>query len=202
MNRLMPLITILTLAASIPLTAAAEVTEYPIDPTHSQVVFSVRHILANVPGRFDKFEGSVWVDPKNIEKSLRVEGSVQMASVNTNNEKRDEHLRGPDFFDAENHPELTFESKSAKKKGDKYVLTGDLTMRGVTKSVDFEVVIHGFAENPFTKTPMTALDMTGTIDRQEFGVSFSKTLETGSLLVGNDVTLTINLEATVPPEQS
>jgi polyisoprenoid-binding protein YceI len=202
MNRLLPLITILTLTASIPLSAMAEVVQYPVDPTHSQVVFSVRHILANVPGRFDEFEGAVWVDPKNIEGSLKVSGTVQMASVNTNNEKRDGHLRSPDFFDTENHPQLTFESKSAKKKGDKYVLTGDLTMRGVTKSVDFEVVIHGFAENPFTKTPMTALEMTGTIDRQEFGVSFSKTLETGSLLVGNDVTMTVHIEATVAPEQS
>jgi polyisoprenoid-binding protein YceI len=201
MIRTMPLIaTLALLVAAIP--AGAGTIHYPVDASHSQVGFEVRHILSTVPGRFDAFEGSVWVDPDDIEKTLKISGTVQMTSVNTNDKKRDDHLRSPDFFDAENHPKMTFESKSVKKKGDKYLVTGDLTMRGVTKSVDWEVVVHGFVDHPFTNTPMTALDLTGVINRQDFGVSFSKTLETGSLLVGNDVTMTVHIEATVPPSKS
>lgn len=198
MKSTMPLIAAISLlAASLP--ATAEVIHYPLDASHSQVGFEVRHILSTVPGRFDNFEGSVSVDPENVEKTLKISGTVDMASVNTNNGKRDDHLRSADFFDVENHGKMTFESKTVQKKGDKYLVTGDLTMRGVTKSVDWEVVIHGFADNPFTKTPMTALDMKGVIDRQDFGVSFSKTLETGSLLVSDDVTMLVHIEATVPP---
>ena len=198
MKSTMPLIAAISLlAASLP--ATAEVIHYPLDTSHSQVGFEVRHILSTVPGRFDSFEGSVSVDPENVEKTLKISGTVDMASVNTNNGKRDDHLRSADFFDVENHGKMTFESNKVQKKGDKYLVTGDLTMRGVTKSVDWEVVIHGFADNPFTKTPMTALDMKGVIDRQDFGVSFSKTLETGSLLVSDDVTMLVHIEATVPP---
>lgn len=200
MTRTMPLAALALLVAAIP--ASAETLVFPIDSVHSQVGFEVRHILSTVPGRFDSFEGTIKVDPENVEDTLRISGTVQVASVNTNNEKRDGHLRSPDFFDVENHPEMTFESKKVRKKGDKYVVTGDLTMRGVTKTVDWDVVIHGFVENPFTKTPMTALDMEGVINRQDFGVSFSKTLETGALLVGNDVTMKVRLEATVAPAES
>ena len=169
MKSTMPLIAAISLlAASLP--ATAEVIHYPLDTSHSQVGFEVRHILSTVPGRFDSFEGSVSVDPENVEKTLKISGTVDMASVNTNNGKRDDHLRSADFFDVENHGKMTFESNKVQKKGDKYLVTGDMTMRGVTKSVDWEVVIHGFADNPFTKTPMTALDMKGVIDRQDFGI--------------------------------
>jgi polyisoprenoid-binding protein YceI len=132
---------------------------------------------------------------------LKIAGTVRTASVNTNNEKRDGHLASPDFFDAEKHPVLSFQSKAVKKNGDNYVVSGDLTLRGVTKPVDFDVVVHGFATHPFTNTPMTALDMTATVNRQDFGISWNKTLDKGALLVGNDIAITIRLEAVVPPAE-
>ncbi|MGH2569617.1 MAG: YceI family protein, partial [bacterium] len=154
------------------LPAAAEVVHYPVDPVHSQVGFTVRHIVSTVPGQFNDFSGEVWADPGNVAGTLKVTGVVKTTSIDTNNEKRDGHLRSPDFFDAEKHPELTFVSKAVKKKDDGYVVSGDLTMRGVTKPVDFDVVVHGFVSHPFTNTPMAALEMTAKVNRQDFGINW------------------------------
>jgi polyisoprenoid-binding protein YceI len=181
--------------------AAAEVIHYPVDPVHSQVGFTVRHLVATVPGQFNEFSGDVWADPADVAGTLKVKGTVKAASIDTNNEKRDGHLSSPDFFDVEKHPELTFVSKAVKKKGEGYVVTGDLTMRGVTKTVDFDAVVHGFATHPATNTPMTALEMTTTVNRLDYGIKWNKTFDKGAVLVSNEVTITIRLEAVVPPKE-
>ena len=200
MNRTLSMFAALAVLASwVP--AVAEVVHYPVDPVHSEVGFTVRHILSNVPGRFNEFTGDVWADPNAIENTLKITGTVKAASIDTNQEKRDGDLASPNFFDVAKYPELKFQSKAVKKKGDGYVVTGDLTMRGVTKPVDFDVVIHGFATHPFTNTPMTALDMTAKVDRRDFGMNWNKVLDKGALLVGNDVTITVRLEAVVPPKE-
>jgi len=201
MNRkTIPATALLLLAVSLP--ATAEVLHFPVDPAHSQVGFTVRHIISNVPGRFAEFSGDVWVDPDDVVGTLKIEGTVKAASVDTNNEKRDKHLASADFFDAADHPEIKFVTKSVKKKGEEYLVTGDLTIRGVTKTVDFAADLHGFATHPFTNTPMTALDLTATIIRQDFGINWNKTLDQGGLLVGNEVTIDVRLEAVVEPTES
>ena len=194
--------TAVALALLLPAIAAAETLHFPVDPTHSEVAFKVRHLVAKVPGRFDAFSGNVWADPENVAGTLRIEGSIDVGSVNINNEKRDGHLLSADFFDAENHPTMTFVSKSVKAHGDVYQVTGDFTMRGVTKEVTLVADIAGFATNPFTSTQTTGLEITGAIDRKEIGMVWNKDLDTGGVILGEKVHLSIQIEATVPPAET
>jgi polyisoprenoid-binding protein YceI len=185
--------------ALVPTTLLAGTIEYPVDPVHSEVGFRVRHIVAKVPGRFDEFTGHVSVDPEKIESTLRIEGTVKTASVNTNNGKRDDHLRSPDFFDAENHPEITFVTKSVdRKKGDHYVVTADFTLLGVTREIPFDVEMLGFAIHPMTGTPTLGLELNGTVNRKDFGMVWNQKLDAGGLLLGEDVAVSVHIEGVVP----
>ncbi|MBZ0266530.1 YceI family protein [bacterium] len=187
------------IALLIPALASAETHTFRVDPVHSQVGFKVRHLVSKVPGHFDEFQGTVTLDPENVAKTLKIEATVQGASVNTNNEKRDGHLQSPDFFDVANHPTITFVSRSAKKvKGELYQVTGDLTMRGVTKSVTLDMEFYGTTPNPFSGMPTTGMDITGKVNRQDFGINWNKTLDAGGLMLSDDVDLEIHIEATVP----
>ena len=168
---------------------------YTVDAVHSGVNFSVRHLMAaKVRGSFTEFAGTVTIGATPEESS--VEATVQAASITTNNEMRDGHLKSADFLDLENHPTLTITStKITPKGGDKYTLTADLTLRGVTKSVDFDLEFLGSGPGMAPGVTVAGYEATTEIDRREFGVNFEGTLENGSLVVGNKVTIELSIEA-------
>ncbi len=186
------------LALLVPALAAAKTNEFEVDSVHSQVGFKIKHIVSNVPGHFGNFNGKVWVDPANVAGTLKFEGTIATASIDTGNDKRDGHLKSADFFEAEKYPEIKFVSKSAAAKGDKFEVAGDLTMKGVTKPVTLVVEFLGHATHPMTGTPTIGLDIAGKINRTDYGIVWNKPLETGGLLLGEDVHLDVHIEATVP----
>jgi len=167
---------------------------YAVDPAHSSIGFTVKHLMVStVPGSFGQFQGSVTYDPAD-PNSFKADMTIQTASINTNVVKRDEHLRGPDFFDAEKFPTITFTSRSLSGSNGQYDLAGSLTIKGVTKDVSIPVTISGPVKSPMGGE---AIGLSGqlVIDRQEFGVSWNKTLDNGGYMVSNDVNISINLEA-------
>jgi polyisoprenoid-binding protein YceI len=167
--------------------------EYTVDNSHTEVGFSVKHmVVATVRGTFTEFSGKVFYDEQDVSKST-VEGVVKVASINTSNTKRDEHLRGADFFDAAAFPEILFKSKKVEKAGDGFVVIGDLTMRGVTKEVKLNFVITGKVTDPWGNERI-GLEASGKINRQEFGVSWNKSLDNGGFVVSDDVKIDILAE--------
>jgi len=164
-----------------------------IDPTHSEVGFSVRHLaISKVKGKFEKFDAT-FVTAENPLDST-VQATAEVASVNTNEKNRDGHLRTGDFFAAEEHPELTFVSTGARADGDDFLVDGDLTMRGVTKPVTFTLEFGGFGEDAYGnyKAGFTA---TTVVKREEFGLTWNAPLEKGGLLLGSDVTINLDVQA-------
>jgi len=171
-------------------TRAASET-YTIDPVHSSVGFTVRHVFSKVPGSFSKFSGTIVVDQANPAANT-VEATIEIGSVNTASEKRDGHLQTPDFFDAAKFPAITFKSKSWAKTGaDTYDVTGDLTIHGVTKSVVLQVMSLGFGPG-MMGSPVSGWEATTTINRRDFGVDGPAML---GKAVGDEVAITINVEA-------
>ncbi|HMB69928.1 MAG TPA: YceI family protein [bacterium] len=199
-----PMVGIAAAVLLLPGLASADTQTFDVDPVHSQVGFKVRHLVARVPGHFGDFNGTISLDPDDVAGTLSVEATVQTASVDTGNDDRDKHLRSEDFFHAEEHPEITFVSKSVEDQGDNvYTVTGDLSMRGVTKSVTLQAEYFGTEKNPFTGTPTAGMDLTGKVNRQDFGIQWNKTLDSGGLILGDTVLIEVHVEATVPPaEQS
>lgn len=167
--------------------AAAGPVTYAIDAGHSCVLFRIQHLgVSYFHGRFNEIEGSLTVDAENPSRSSVVL-EIPTASVDTNSEKRDEHLRSADFFDSEEHPAILFESKSVEKSGDTWRVTGDLTLHGVTKEVEVDLEHVGTATTRMG--PRTGFEGTFTIDRTDFGV--------GSYppdVLGNEVRITISVE--------
>jgi polyisoprenoid-binding protein YceI len=164
-----------------------------MDKAHSSAVFSVKHmIISEVSGNFKDFS-IVLKSDKNDFSDAVVEGTVQVASINTDNEYRDKHLKSDDFFNAEKFPEIKFKSTKFEKLGNnKYKITGDFTLRDVTKSVTFDAVLNGTLKTD--KGLLSAWKATTTINRFDYNLKWSKTVETGGLIVGQDVTITLNLE--------
>ncbi len=176
--------------------SALAADEYKIDPVHSTVAFSVKHMVVNtVHGRFNDFTGTILLDEKDLSKSS-VDVSIKTASINTDNAQRDGHLKSPDFLDAAKYPDITFKSSSVEKKGDGFVAHGTLTIRGVSKSVDLPFKLNGPISAMGGK--LLGAEASLTINRQDYGVSWSKTLDGGSLVVSNDVKIDINVEAKPP----
>ena len=184
---------LLSLALVALVMAPAQADQWKVDPVHSSLHFKVAHmVISKVIGEFGEFDASLDFDGKEV-----VVGAVQMtaktASISTDNADRDGHLKSADFFDAEKYPEITFKSKKViKGEGKKFQLVGDLTMRGVTKEVTFDCEFHGTAE--MRGTVKSGFSATATINRQDFGVSWSHTLDSGGLIVGNEVEITLELE--------
>ena len=168
---------------------------YAIDPAHTEVGFVARHLIGTkVRGRFTDVVGTFTV-AEPIENSS-VEVTVQAASIHTNQEQRDEHLRTNDFLDVPNHPTLTFKSTALKPaKDNHWVLTADLTIRGITKSVDFDVEYLGEGPAMVEGKSVVAFSASAEIDRRDFGVSFNHSLLDGSVVVGNKVVIEIETEA-------
>jgi polyisoprenoid-binding protein YceI len=177
-------------AASLP--AAAE--SWSIDASHSTVGFSVRHMMVtNVKGSFGKFTAKVDGSPAD-PVAAKISATIEVASVDTRDVKRDEHLRAPDFFDAAKFPEMTFAStKVEKTSATTAKMTGNLTLRGVTKPVVLDVEYTSALKNPWGKTVVGA-SATGKINRKDFGVNWSKSLDGGGLVVGDEVTIQLDLQ--------
>ena len=172
-------------------TASAAVETYKIDPTHSQVGFSIRHFVSKVPGKFNKFEGRITVDRENPERSS-AEATIDVASIDTANQKRDDHLRNADFFDAPKFPTMKFKSTSWKKTGENtFDVSGDLTIKDVTKPVVLKVTSLGFGPG-MGGTQLSGWEATTTINKKEFNVKDPAMLDAA---LGDDVTITINIEA-------
>lgn len=166
---------------------------FVVDRSHSDVSFVVRHFVSNVRGQFRDFEGTFELNPAKPEASS-AEFSVKVASLDTGNEGRDKHLKSPDFFDAEKHPLITFKSTSVKATGkDAYDVTGAFTMRGVTKTVTLSVKFMGIMK-AFGGKEKAGLEATVTLNRQDYGVSWNRTLDTGGVVLGDDVKVTVALE--------
>lgn len=176
------------------LCAASAADSYEIDAAHTTVGFSVAHlVISDVHGKFKTFSGTILVDEQDPAKSS-VDVRIEVGSIDTADEKRDEHLRGPDFFDAKKHPQITFKSEKIAKDGKGFVATGTLTLKGVAKTVSIPFAAAGPIVDPWGKT-RRGFKGSLKLNRQDFGVSWSKTLDGGGLMVGDEVTVDLSVEA-------
>src|SRR5262245_19006082 len=188
------LVTILVLAAALPALAANDA--YSVDPVHSNVQFRIRHLMSKVTGSYTKFSGKIQLDRANLA-SGSVTLDIDAASIETKNEKRDAHLKSADFFDVEKNPKITFKSTKVTvdpKDPNKLTVLGDLTMHGVTKPVTLNVELGGFMKDPWGND-RACFDVSGKLDRKDFGLLWNKTLDEGGTLLGDDVEILIAIEA-------
>jgi polyisoprenoid-binding protein YceI len=174
-------------------TQAAVTTKWVIDPAHSEIQFKVKHlVITTVTGQFNQFTGSIEADEDFSE--LKAEFEADINSISTNNEQRDAHLRSEEFFHAAQHPKLTFVSTDVvKKNSNEFAVTGDLTIRGVTKPVTLNVELTGTAVDPWGQTK-AGFELTGVISRKEFGLTWNAMTEAGGAVVSDDVRLVLNVQ--------
>jgi polyisoprenoid-binding protein YceI len=169
-------------------------TEWKLDPSHTLVEFSAKHLMiTTVKGRITDVEGSIFVDEKDPTKSS-VEAVLKAASLDTRTEQRDQHLRSGDFLDVEKYPEIRFRSTRVEGDREKFKLTGDLTIRDVTREVTLDVQFEGRTKDPWGGE-RAGFSAQGKIDRREFGLTWNALLEGGGLTVGNDIKINIEVEA-------
>ena len=185
----------LALAASM---ASAAPMTFDIDKGHTEVGFSIRHFFSKVPGTFKEFNGIIVYDDKDVAASS-VNVTIQTASIFTNNEKRDAHLRGAEFFAADSLPTITFKSTGvAPADKDRFKVTGDLTMHGVTKPVVLDAQFLGMGQvgvGGQAWGTKAGFEATTTVNRKDFGISWNKTLDQGGLMLGDDVEIVLRVEA-------
>jgi polyisoprenoid-binding protein YceI len=184
---------LVTLSATVLAALPAAAADWNLDASHSYVGFKVRHMaISKVKGSFGDFAATVQGEPGK-PGTFSVEATVQLASVDTGNEKRDDHLRSADFFDVAQHPTMTFRSTGVTMDGDEGRLAGELTLNGVTKPVTFDLEYAGQVTDPWGNVRM-GFAAEATIDRRDFGLTWSKALETGGLVVDNDVEIELEIE--------
>jgi polyisoprenoid-binding protein YceI len=189
----------LSLALLLPALAVADPIVYKVDSDHSGVSFTIRHFVSNVPGRFKDFEGAIKYDPQNPAAST-VNFTIQAASIDTDNTDRDNHLKGPDFFDVTKFPTLTFSSTAVKAvDADTLEVTGELTIKGVTKKVTAPVDLLGSVKTP--RGEKAGFETAFKLDRKEYGITWNRTLDTGGAILGDQVTVVISVEADRQPDQ-
>ena len=170
-------------------------TTYVIDADHSTLGFTIRHAgIGKTRGQFDEFNGTIEVADDSTPTGSTASATIKAASVNTRNNDRDNHLRSADFFDVETYPEWTFATTGVSGSKESFTLTGDLTIHGVTKSVDLEVEFLGAATDPFGND-RAAFEASTAISRKDFGLTWNAALEAGGVLVGDKVTTTLEIEA-------
>ncbi|UYL09797.1 YceI family protein [Bdellovibrio sp. SKB1291214] len=187
--------TIITLLSTAAFAKTIPAGTYTVDAAHSKIGFEVPHlVIATVEGRFTKFDGSITIDPK-LEKS-KANLNIDVSSVDTDNADRDGHLKSPDFFDAAKNPKMSFVVKKVVGTADDLKLVGDLTLKGKTKEVTLATKYLGDVNDAYGNHKI-AFTATGKINRQDFGLSWSKAVEAGPV-VGDEVTLTIRIEANQP----
>jgi len=187
------------LIAALPLLIAgiahADSVEWKLDPSHTSVGFSVPHlVVSSVDGRFKTSTAKIALDDADLTKS-QVSLEADVSSIDTGDQKRDDHLKSPDFFDAKKFPKLTFKSTKIAKAGSAYKLTGDLTIRDVTKSVTFDATVSAPVKTPWGNQARAA-KVTGKIKRADFGLKWNKALETGGVVDGDEVTIDVKAEVT------
>jgi len=187
-----------TLLAATSLAATAEPVTYKVDPGHSVAGFSIRHIFSKVPGRFNELEGTIQYDEQNLANSS-ADITIKTASINTNNERRDNDLRGANFFAADSFPVITFKSTKVIPGADKehFKLLGDLNMHGVTKPVTLDVSFLGagpFGMGGRQMGKKAGWEATTTIHRKDWGIVWNQTLDQGGTLLGDDVALQLGIE--------
>jgi polyisoprenoid-binding protein YceI len=172
----------------------ATATKWAIDPMHSEVQFKVKHlVISTVTGFFKSFEGSLETVNDDFEDA-EISFALNIDSIDTNQSQRDEHLKSPEFFDAAQYPQITFKSTSFKKTDeDEYDLVGDLTVKGITKSVKLAAE-YGGSTNDFYGNTKAGFEVTGKINRKDFGLVWDGVTEAGSVVVGEDIKLVINIQ--------
>ena len=173
---------------------------WKIDTSHTTLEFGVKHMMVTtVRGRFTKFDGTITVDPTSLLNS-KVEGWVDLASVDTHDENRDNHLRSADFFDAAKYPRMTFVSKRIEKvRGDEYKVIGELSVKGITKEFTFDVTSEGQYKNPWGSN-VWGLTARAVLNRKDFGLNWNVALETGGVLVGEQVKINVEMELVQVPD--
>ncbi|MBP9853738.1 MAG: polyisoprenoid-binding protein [Candidatus Omnitrophica bacterium] len=180
--------------AAAPVAPAAQAVSYEIDAVHSTLGFTVKHMaVGTTRGSFSDYKGTVVFDPNDFS-TFQADVTINAASIDTNNEGRDKHLKGADFFDAEKFPEITFKSTRLEKNGAGAVIVGNLTMKGVTKEITIPVQITGPIASPHGAN-VIGLEGQVQVNRQDYGISFSKALDNGGLMVGDNVNIIIEIEA-------
>jgi polyisoprenoid-binding protein YceI len=174
--------------------AQAQTTKWKYDASHAKVGFSISHFgISETEGKFTKFSGAVLSDKEDFSDA-KIDFTIDVSSINTEDAQRDTHLKSPDFFDEVKYPTITFKGKKLEAtKKNTYLLTGDLTMHGVTKEITLETLYKGTVDDPFGNTK-AGFKLSGVIDRTKWGLNWNGTLAAGGLLVGNDVKLDINIE--------
>lgn len=173
---------------------ATALKTYQIDPAHSEATFQVRHLITKVRGRFAEFDGAITFAP-DAPADSSVTFTIQTRSIDTNQAQRDEHLRSADFFDVEKFPVLTFKSTAVAARGDnQFDVTGELTMRDVTKTIVLPVAYLGAAKDPWGKDKV-AFETEITLNRKDYGLNWNAALETGGFLVGDDVKVSLSIQA-------
>jgi polyisoprenoid-binding protein YceI len=169
--------------------------KWAIDSTHSSIDFSIRHMMiAKVKGTFHTFEADIEANPADLT-TAKIKFSVELTSIDTRNTDRDNHLRSADFFDVENMPKMTFEAKQITSTGgEEYEVVGDLTLHGVTRSEKFAVTFEGAGKDPWGNEKV-GFSAVGAINRSDYGLTYNAALETGGILIGDEVKITIEIEA-------
>ncbi|WP_042223988.1 YceI family protein [Oceanobacillus manasiensis] len=171
-------------------------TVWNVDTVHSEVSFSVKHMMiSKAKGLFNNFDAVIEADVEDLTDS-KVEVTIDVNSIDTRNKDRDDHLRSADFFDVENHPNITFVATDINKKSDsEYDVTGDLTIRGTTKPVTLDVEFEGQSKDPMSGNIVAGFSGKTKVNRKEFGLTWNAAVETGGVLIGEDVTISFEIEA-------
>ena len=170
---------------------------WTIDQVHSEVGFTVRHMMVSkVRGRFGAFSGQIVTGETPVQSSVTAE--IDLTSIDTNNDQRDEHIRSADFFEVETYPTMTYASAGIREDGDGFILDGELTLKGVTKDVELALELNGFGPDAYggTRAGFTAI---AEINRRDFGVNFTAVMETGGAVVSDKVTIQLEIEAVLQP---
>lgn len=179
--------------AGLPVGAGAETARWDIDPDHSLIEFRVAHmVVSKTAGRFMDYRGFVDMDA-DAKTFKTIEATINAASINTNHDKRDAHLRNADFLDVKQFPTMTYKMKRVQKQGDTYMVIGDFTLRGVTKEISLVVAFNGVVTDPWGGT-RAGFSAEGALNRKDFGMVWNKTLDNGGLVVGNDVLIHLEIE--------
>ena len=176
------------------MTTTQQTSTWTIDQTHSVIGFSVRHMMVTkVTGQFERFGGTISFDPANVAAAT-VEVEIEAASITTRSADRDAHLRSADFFDAETYPTITFRSTRVEPKGDDFTVYGDLTMHGVTREVALKAQFNGSGASPFGHT-VAGFEAETRVNRGDFGLNWNAALETGGVMVSDEIRITLDIEA-------
>jgi polyisoprenoid-binding protein YceI len=170
---------------------------WQIDPAHTDIGFTVRHLISKVRGAFEEFEGEIVVADDPLESTANA--TIQLNSINTGTAHRDNHLRSSDFFEIERHPVMRFRTTGVRADGDGYVVTGDLTIKDVTRPVELEVEFLGVGPDQSGET-RAGFEATAKIDRRDFGLTYNIPLEGGKVVIGDQITIHLQVEAVLQKE--